>query len=204
MLHRCAVTAVTSMAALLLAAGAARAQDTNPPPAAIAATSTWHIVDVSLVGTNLLRWGTNTIQTAALTNRVDPFGRDVDALVLHTPFDSPRPSSVPASVLLPLVWTGKNILVSDEPVDEGIADGNGDGVRTVTFSTTPLMSLGGRDTSGSLPLALRSDVDIDTHTGEYSLREVEVGLWGESLWLLHTLRQEQDDGSVGFEFRATW
>lgn len=198
------MSCVGCLAVLLLTAGAVCGQESNMPAAAVAATSTWQVVDVSLVGTNLLRWGTNTMSTVALTNRVDPFGRGVDALVLHTPFDSPRPSSVPASVLLPLVWTGKNILVSEEPIDDGITDGNGDGVRTVTFSTAPLRSLTGRDAGGSLPLALRSDVDIDTHTGEYSLREVEVGLWGERLWLLHTLRQEQDDGSVGFEFRASW
>jgi hypothetical protein len=85
------------------------------------------------------------------------------------------------------------------------------GVRAVTIGTDQFAALrrlwsGGKEGGGasSRPV-VQTIIDFNAAEGTYELKRVELGLFGEHVWLMHQQPEtDEESGSIGILFQKEW
>ena len=170
------------------------------------------VLDVVIVSSNRVTVGTNALSLAHATNLLARMRDSVDVVAVHgTTAESAAGGSQSAAGAiaragLPMVLVEK----------EGGAYGwrertDGSGVRTLSVKAGQLANLKdvlhgrkGARGGGGAP-AVQTSVRWDAATGSLSLNRMELGLFGEHVWLVGEQTEGGEGGeAVGIQFKKEW
>lgn len=169
------------------------------------------VLDIIMVSSNRVRIGSNTFTFAEAADRLTREVDNVDALALYIPADTLSSREDEPSRWTRLARTGIPLLLVEQ--DEGYAlrrQTEGQEVRSVSLDSTQAAALRrllygtSANTTSARPPVLRATLS-DTENGAPELRSLDLGLFGERVWLMHTQDDpDAPDGSIGIQFRRAW
>ena len=183
-----------------------------PESPATSSQAAIQVMDVVILSTNSLLLGTNTLSLAAVTGRVSSLRESLDVLAIHGVTAGSVTNDGISATMAKLAHAGiPLVLVEKEGEYAWREQSNMTGVRTMTVGTDQLATLrriwmhGKPDTRQARDPNLKTKIVWDSTTDTYELSGVELGLFGDHLLLMHEQpRDDEDDGSVGLEFKAKW
>lgn len=201
--------------AVAYAAGALLAQAQEDPASETVVVQTEVcVLDVVIVGTNILQIGTNALPFCAATNHIGQLGEGVELIAVHGPFATASVREARSVVLEKLARVGIPLVVVEDAEGEyeWRTHTDDDGIRTIKLSTDHLGSvsrlLQGRPNASSKPAvgpSLQTTLEWDTTIGEYQFSRVELGLVGKRVWLVHEQREsDEESGTVGIRLKKEW
>ncbi|MBL7077138.1 MAG: hypothetical protein ISS31_06685 [Kiritimatiellae bacterium] len=170
------------------------------------------VLDVVVTGADRLRIGTNTMSLAAATNFVAANLDTLDVVAVHGSDAGMSPVDTKSSALARIA-SGDLPLVVVERDGEYVwrEESGADGVRTVTMGTDQFKALRRlwkrrRAHAEAIPSAtVQTTVQWDTDTDTYGLSRIELGLFEKRVWLIHELRETDDEAdAVGIQIKKEW
>ena len=170
------------------------------------------VVDLTIVSTNRVTIGTNTMSLKAATNLIASHRDAADVVAVHGLAGGDDPSDTQAAAVAKIARIGMPLVVVEK--DGAYAwrkQSDSDGIRTLKLGTdqfATLQRLWKRrkpNAEASTEPTLQTTVQWDTATGNYELSRVELGLFGRHVWLMHEQRDSDDESdSVGIQLKKTW
>lgn len=202
-----AAIAAFGVAGLELAAGEATVPATVPPAESI------QVMDMVIVSTNEVMLGTNTMSLADATNAIARHRDRLELIAIHESIkgDSAGRTAVSPSVAA-IARAGVPLVFVEKDGEYAWREHSGaHGVRTVTIGTDQfaelrrLLKIGKDPEKAATGPVLKSTVDWDAVSGSYEMKRVELGLFGERVWLMHELREsDESPGGFGIQIRKEW
>lgn len=170
------------------------------------------VIDVVIVSTNRVTVGTNTMSLAAANNFVVGHRGTVDVVAVHGSFAGEGTEPMMSATLAEIARAGVPLVIVEKNGEYTWKEQSASaGIRTVKVGTDQFAMLrrfwkkGDNNTAASTVPVLQASGDWDMATGTYELRRVELGLFGEHVWLMHQQREsDAESGTVGFQIKKSW
>jgi hypothetical protein len=201
-------TAITEICAFsfLLAANGEPARHTAPRQEVI------QVIDIVVVSTNQVVLGGNTMSLAAATNVIDRYRNTLDVIAVHGVIDGSVAERTSSSTVAEIARAGIALVLVESKSSRAWQKKSGDdGVWAMKIGTAQYAALRrfwhtGRDEDQrASETVFQTTVDWNTAAGTYELKRIELGLLGESVWLVHELRESDEKaGTLGIQFRKKW
>lgn len=170
------------------------------------------VIDLVVIATNQVMVGTNRMSLAAATNLMATHRETLDVVAVHGSMPGDAPAEGKSSVMARIAGIGLPLVIVEKDGEYGWREESSEhGIRTVEVGTDQFAALrrlwkrqAPRGEASSDP-TVRASVQWDTTTDSYELSRVELGLFGERVWLMHEQREADDEsGSVGIRLKTEW
>ncbi len=167
------------------------------------------VVDLVIASPDRIIAGTNVMTVAQATNFLAGIHGEVDAAVLHGSLQG-KPSVLQnGEVLSRILDAGVPMLIVEPDGEASWRAGASKGkVRTVTIDTDKLSALMQNRNKGSATknqqtgFVGEAKIRWDHETGEYDLYQVEAGVLGRKVWVVHErTREDAESDSVSVRFK---
>ena len=170
------------------------------------------VLDVVVISTNRVILGTNTMHVSAATNLMARRRDDIDVVAVHGDVTGEDATGAKSATMAHIARVGVPLVVVEKEGEYAWRESSGaDGVRTVEVGTDQFAALRRlwkrrkATPKEETEPALQTTVQWDTATGTYELNRVELGLFGRRVWLMHELRETDDEsGTVGIQLKKEW
>lgn len=171
-----------------------------------------HVVDLTIISTNCVILGTNAMSLVAATNTIAACRDMIDIIAVHGSMEGKSLADAKSSTVAKIARVGIPLVIVEKDGEYAWREHTGaDGVRTVRIGTGQFAALRrlwkGEKRGADAPagVALRSALRWDTETGTYDFSQVELGLFGERVWLIHEFQETDDEsGTIGIQIKKQW
>jgi len=195
-----------------LIAWAAFAEEQKSSPTNAPGLGEIRVLDVVFTGTGCLRIGTNTMSVAAATNLLAVKREMLDVVAVHGAEVEMAPEGTQSSSLARIAGIGVPLLLVEKDGEYAWRERTGtDGVRTVRMGTEQFAALRRlwrhkKAAPEKAPAAtVQTTIQWDTVSGAYDLTNVELGLFGKRVWIVHEQRQaDEESGTIGIRIKKEW
>jgi len=170
------------------------------------------VLDLEVVSTNGVRIGTNVMSMAEASRLMIAHSNALDVIAVHGLDGNDAAGGKTAAAVSRIARLGVPLAIVEKDGEYTWREQSGsDGVRTVAINSgqfAALRRLLGREKAGagepSGPV-LKTTLEWDSEAGTHELKGVELGLFGERVWLMHE-QSESDDGSgtLGIRIKKEW
>lgn len=179
------------------------------PPLESADHMNLQVVDLTILSTNQILVGTNTLSMAAMTEYLTSHSEELDAAVLHGSAQGEALAEKNAEAFSRLMSLGIPVLVvGDGGAEQRQKTSNDKSIRTVQVDTDQMAAFQNlwqkKNTTKTTPAGptVKTTLQYDTDTGNYELNRIELGVFGRSVWLVHEEpKDKSESGSVGIRLR---
>ncbi len=202
------LAAITALCVARSACAAAEetAHSTAPPQVAI------QVIDIVVVSTDRVTLGSNTMSLAAATNVIANYRDSTEVVAVHGLLQGSAPEKATSSTMAKIARMGVPLVFVEKDGEYSWRKQSGvDGVRTVRIGTDQFDYLRrlwrrGKDDAKAFPgPVLKTTVDWDTAAGTYELRRIELGFFGERVWLMHEQgKSDAEPETIGIQFKKEW
>ncbi len=195
----------------LSAAGKTFAADEEAVETAAQEQETIRVLDLSLLPGDKLALDTNTMSLAAATNLIHLRRDSFDAIVVHGAAEDGDAAEKQSSMLARIARAGVPLMFVEKDGEYSWRDQSGGGVRTVKLGTDHVAALrrlwadGPEATNAPSRPVLQTTFGDDTADGTYRLEQIDLGLFGERVWIMHRPGDaDSEPGSFGIQLKREW
>lgn len=171
-----------------------------------------NVVDVAVISSNQVTFGTNTMSLAAATNLLATCRGAVDVIAVHGSGPGEPPAQIQSSTVARLASVGVPLVFVEQDGEYAWREQSTEnGIRTAKVGTDQFAALRrlwmrGKGYPETPPQStLQTSVQWDTATGNYEFSRVELGLLGKRVWLMHEQREsDEESGRIGIQIKKEW